>query len=127
MREILRAEELTKEFVDGVRAVNSVSLQVPARQTLAIIGPNGAGKSTFFGLIAGEPDSNRAEEEGYGAGNRRTGEDPYDRCDARLSCQRNRVGADAEVRRLTEGSHSGPPEQDIYAHREQRVDDARSQ
>jgi len=37
----------------GVRAVDSVDLQVRSGEALGIVGPNGAGKSTFLGLVSG--------------------------------------------------------------------------
>ena len=49
---ILEVRDLTKSF-GGIRAVQGVTLQVPARQVTALIGPNGAGKSTLFGLFTG--------------------------------------------------------------------------
>src|SRR3990170_8862424 len=36
-----------------VEVLSDVSLEVPARQFLAIAGPSGSGKSTLLGLIAG--------------------------------------------------------------------------
>ncbi len=37
----------------GVRALTSVSLEVPSGELLGVIGPNGAGKTTLFDIIAG--------------------------------------------------------------------------
>ncbi|MEM7223600.1 MAG: phosphonate ABC transporter ATP-binding protein [Pseudomonadota bacterium] len=47
---MLKLDNLTKEFGD-LKAVNSVSLEVPAGQMLGIIGRSGAGKSTLLRMI----------------------------------------------------------------------------
>jgi branched-chain amino acid transport system ATP-binding protein len=49
---ILQITNLTKRF-GGVAAVSGVTLDVQARETLAIIGPNGAGKTTFYNMLSG--------------------------------------------------------------------------
>jgi branched-chain amino acid transport system permease protein len=49
---VLEVQDLVKSF-GGIRAVQGVTIQVPARQVTALIGPNGAGKTTLFGLFTG--------------------------------------------------------------------------
>lgn len=54
----LRLTDLCKSF-GGVRAVESVSLEIREGETLGLIGPNGSGKTTLVNLISGlyAPDS----------------------------------------------------------------------
>lgn len=49
---ILQVKNLAKRF-GGVTAVNDISIDVMAQETLAIIGPNGAGKTTFYNMLSG--------------------------------------------------------------------------
>jgi branched-chain amino acid transport system ATP-binding protein len=55
---LLEARRLCKNF-GGVRAVQDISLAIPAGAVFAIIGPNGAGKSTLLNLLSGiyQPDT----------------------------------------------------------------------
>jgi branched-chain amino acid transport system permease protein len=55
---ILSVRGLSKSF-GGLKAVDNVSFDVPARAILGIIGPNGAGKTTVFNLLNGflRPDA----------------------------------------------------------------------
>jgi branched-chain amino acid transport system ATP-binding protein len=49
---LLDARELTVRF-GGVRAVDALSLQVPAAGLVGLIGPNGAGKTTTIDALSG--------------------------------------------------------------------------
>ena len=49
---IIEAKDLTIRF-GGVTAVNHVSFQLKAGETLGVIGPNGSGKTTLFNLLSG--------------------------------------------------------------------------
>lgn len=50
MDSILRAENIIKEF-SGHRALNNVSISVPAQSIFGLLGPNGAGKTTLIRII----------------------------------------------------------------------------
>jgi branched-chain amino acid transport system ATP-binding protein len=55
---LLQVQGLSKNF-GGVRAVQGLSLTIPAGTVFAVIGPNGAGKSTLLNLLSGvsQPDA----------------------------------------------------------------------
>jgi ABC-2 type transport system ATP-binding protein len=62
----IRLENLTRDF-ETVRAVDGLSLEVPAGTIFGFLGPNGAGKTTTIRLLLGllEPTAGRAEVLGY--------------------------------------------------------------
>ena len=49
---ILDVSDLTMDF-GGIRALDSLDLQVQEKEIAALIGPNGAGKTTFFNCLTG--------------------------------------------------------------------------
>ncbi|HOO46835.1 MAG TPA: ABC transporter ATP-binding protein [Deltaproteobacteria bacterium] len=49
---VLDVRSLTMDF-GGLRALDSIDLQVSLGEIVALIGPNGAGKTTFFNCITG--------------------------------------------------------------------------
>ena len=74
MTEMLRLEGVSRSF-GGLRAVQGVSLSLPAGRLSALIGPNGAGKTTLFALMSGflVPDTGRVFLEGVDI----TGDPPH--------------------------------------------------
>jgi ABC-2 type transport system ATP-binding protein len=57
----LRIENLSKTYKNGVKALDNISLTIPAGM-FGLLGPNGAGKSTLMRTLATlqEPDSGSA-------------------------------------------------------------------
>lgn len=57
---MIRLENITKDF-PGVRALDSVNLQVSAGEILGLVGENGAGKSTLMKIMSGSYPSGSFE------------------------------------------------------------------
>jgi ABC-2 type transport system ATP-binding protein len=79
----IQTDKLTRDF-DGVRAVDGLSLEVPAGIIFGFLGPNGAGKTTTIRLLLSllEPTAGRAEVLGFDTQTR--GDDIRLRCGALL-------------------------------------------
>ena len=67
VRYAFRTHELTREFEGGIRALDRLTLEVPAGIVFGFLGPNGAGKTTTIRLLLGllEPTSGNAEVLGH--------------------------------------------------------------
>ena len=63
---IARIQDVHKEYGNTV-ALDGLSLQIPADQTIALIGPNGAGKTTFLEILLGlrRPDRGQVHVLGH--------------------------------------------------------------
>ena len=59
----LRIEGLKKTYSNGQRALDAVSLEVPAGRFFGLLGPNGAGKTTLINSVVSlaRPDSGKVE------------------------------------------------------------------
>jgi len=57
---LLEVRELTMDF-GGLRAVDSITLEVNGGEIVALIGPNGAGKTTFFNCVTGIYEPTRGD------------------------------------------------------------------
>ncbi|PLX89544.1 MAG: ABC transporter ATP-binding protein [Desulfuromonas sp.] len=68
-RKLLEVRELTMDF-GGLRAVDSVTLEVCDGEIVALIGPNGAGKTTFFNCVTGIYKPTRGEIIAYPSGSK---------------------------------------------------------
>lgn len=92
----LRIDNVSVAF-GGVRALEDVSIAVPARKVVGLIGPNGAGKSTLFDVINGLRKPSRGEVQLFGKAVTRM--NPWDRAKQGLSrtFQANRVDAELSV------------------------------
>ncbi len=66
----LQIERLTKVYGDGTRALDALSLRVPAGSFFGLLGPNGAGKTTLIGAVAGLVRIGRGHAFVFGHGRR---------------------------------------------------------
>jgi daunorubicin resistance ABC transporter ATP-binding subunit len=64
---IITVDEVTKQFRDGTRALDGLSLAIPSGSIYGLLGPNGAGKTTLIRVLATllSPGSGTARVAGY--------------------------------------------------------------
>ena len=49
----IRAHQISKEFSNGVKALKSIDLSIPAGEIFVLLGPNGSGKTTLIKSLCG--------------------------------------------------------------------------
>src|ERR1051325_3787255 len=49
-------ERVTKEYADGIKAVNDLQLEVEDKEFMILVGPSGCGKTTALRMLAGLED-----------------------------------------------------------------------
>src|SRR3569623_516178 len=67
MSSIISISKLTKTYESGLRALNSVDLDIRQGEIFALLGPNGAGKTTLISIICGivTPTSGAVRVDGH--------------------------------------------------------------
>ena len=58
---MINIKNVTKEYVEGVKAVDNLSIHIRPGEIYGFIGPNGAGKSTTIKMITGITDCDKGE------------------------------------------------------------------
>ena len=58
---MIKIKNVTKEYVEGIKAVDNLSININPGEIYGFIGPNGAGKSTTIKMITGITDSTEGE------------------------------------------------------------------
>jgi len=53
LRRLISISKLTKTYASGLRALDSVDLEVRRGEIFALLGPNGAGKTTLISIVCG--------------------------------------------------------------------------
>ena len=53
MEALLRFDNVSKQYPNGVHALNGVSFTVGEGEFISVIGPSGSGKSTLLRLLTG--------------------------------------------------------------------------
>ena len=63
---MIKAVNVDKEYIEGIRAIDGLSLDIEKGEFVFIVGPSGSGKSTFIKLLTKE--ENPTEGQVYVAG-----------------------------------------------------------
>ena len=63
---MINIKNVTKEYVEGIKAVDNLSIDIKPGEIYGFIGPNGAGKSTTIKMITGITDYTEGEIFIYG-------------------------------------------------------------
>ena len=58
---MINIKNVTKEYVEGIKAVDNLSIHIKPGEIYGFIGPNGAGKSTTIKMITGITDFDQGE------------------------------------------------------------------
>ncbi len=58
---MIKIKNVTKEYVEGIKAVDNLSIDIKPGEIYGFIGPNGAGKSTTIKMITGITDPTEGE------------------------------------------------------------------
>lgn len=58
---MINIKSVTKEYVEGIKAVDNLSIHIRPGEIYGFIGPNGAGKSTTIKMITGITDCDKGE------------------------------------------------------------------
>src|SRR5690606_15878167 len=53
VKPIISIEQLTKTYDSGLKALDTLSLDIQAGEIFALLGPNGAGKTTLISIVCG--------------------------------------------------------------------------
>ena len=76
---MIRLSDVTKEYANGTKALNGLSLEIQDGEFVFMVGPSGSGKSTVIKLLTGEvvPSSGKVMVNGFSMNNIDEWQIPY--------------------------------------------------
>ena len=76
---MIRLSDVTKEYANGTKALNGLSLEIQDGEFIFMVGPSGSGKSTVIKLLTGEvvPSSGKVMVNGFSMNNIDEWQIPY--------------------------------------------------